>query len=79
MGKWIGYALILVGSAGYGMAKGQELQWHLKELEIIKQVLYFTRNELQGTRSTFEEIFRKIAKKFAGKYGEWLQSLAESL
>ena len=79
MQKIIGCLLILAGTTGFGFAKGQELQLHLKELEMIKQIFYFIRSELQYMRAPFEEIFRKVGKKTSGIYGMWLENIAVKL
>ena len=79
MQKLIGCVLILIGSTGLGLAKGQELHMHLKELEVVKQIFYFIRSELQYTKAPFEEVFQKIGSKTQGEYGIWLLRIADDL
>lgn len=79
MHKWLGSILIITACSGIGLCKGQEMQWHLKELEQIKQLFYLLRSELQYTKAPLAEVFERIGRKTGGKYGEWLLALSGRL
>lgn len=79
MHKWLGSILIIVACSAIGICKGQEMQWHLKDLEQIKQLFYMLRSELQYTKAPLTEVFEKLGKKVGGRYGEWFLLLCERL
>lgn len=79
MQKAIGCFMIFIACTGMGLSKGQEIQWHLKELEIVKKIFYLMKSELLYTRAPFAEVFAKIGKKIGGKYGTWLEAMGKRL
>lgn len=69
----------MVACGGIGMAKSQELQCHLDDLEELKKLIYLYRSELVYTRAPFAEVFEKIAGKVKKPYKKWLAQLRDRL
>ena len=79
MQKMIGSILVVLGCTGIGIARGHELQVHLKELEELKRIFLWIRSEMQYSKIPFSEVFWKTENKTSGKFQKWLQTLAECL
>lgn len=79
MQKIVGAVLILMASAGIGIAKGLDIQKYLKELEQLKQVFWMLRREIQYMKTPFSEAFFRIGTRVGGVFGQWMLFLAEQL
>ena len=79
MQKIIGAILIILASGGIGVTKGLELQKYLRELELLKQLFWMLKREIQYTKAPFSEAFSHIGRRMEGAQGEWLLYLAEQI
>lgn len=57
MQKIIGAILIILASGGIGVTKGLELQKYLRELELLKQLFWMLKREIQYTKAPFRKRF----------------------
>ena len=79
MQKIIGAILIILASGGIGVTKGLELQKYLRELELLKQLFWMLKREIQYTKAPFSEAFSHIGRRMEGAQGEWLLYLAKQI
>lgn len=79
MQKLVGSILILAASTGIGVAKGMELQKHLRELESLKQLFLMLQSEITYAKSPFGEAFFHISGRMRGAFSKWLKELSAQL
>lgn len=75
--KIIGCLFVICATSGYGYSKGLEYKKHVEELERLKRVIWHLKGELSYTRTSLQEICRRVSKRVEKPYENWLISMSE--
>lgn len=77
--KWLGIALILLGSSGIGFRMAGELEQRIRMLRGLQQALQLLKGELRCGRRTLTESLRNVSGHVDAPFSEFFSRIGEEL
>ena len=77
--KLAGACLILCSAAGIGASYSGDLKWRVRELRIIKQLIYMLQGEIRYAHLPLPEAFTHVSVRLPAPFGLFLAETADEL
>lgn len=77
--KWMGAALVLTASPGLGLWMAGRWQERLKQMEQLRQMIYFLRGEIVYSHAPLAEALERVGRRGGGPLGGFFEGVSRRI
>ena len=77
--KWIGMFLVVISSSGLGFWMAGRWQERLKQMEHLRQLIYFLKGEIVYSHAPLAEALERVGKRGGGLLGDFFERVSRRI
>lgn len=77
--KWIGMFLVVISSSGLGVWMAGRWQERLKQMEHLRQLIYFLKGEIVYSHAPLAEALERVGKRGGGLLGDFFERVSRRI
>ena len=77
--RWLGFGLVILGSAAVGLAVSWEMEKRLVQLREMRRMVEMLEGEIRCANSTLSECFHHVAGRTLPPFDTFLENMAEHM